>query len=528
MSDYLLPQLLTSAAERFPEAPAVTDPQGTLSYAELEEQANRLAHVLRNAGVSAGDRVGLWLPKSIRAIAGIYGILKAGAAYVPLDPFAPAARLAYIMRNCEIRYLVTGPEMAATWPKLLDAGASASTFIVPGLRAEEMAGLHPGIRWEGQHALDAASPKAPDVTGIDLDLAYILYTSGSTGQPKGVMLSHLNALTYVRWCYQYFSATAADIFSNHAPLHFDLTILDIFTASMAGGQLVVVPPEVSVFPSELAAFIERHGITVWYSVPSVLTMLLLHGNLTPGRLSSIRHMIFAGEVFPTKHLRSFMRLLPHAQFTNLYGPTETNVCTYYRVPALPEDQMQPIPIGRAIENVEVFAVTEDGRRATPGEVGELYVRGTTVAYGYWGDPERTARGFVANPLGPATDRAYRTGDLVRQHDDGDYLFLGRRDHQIKSRGYRIEIGEIEATLHAHPLVAECVVIPIPDDVIGNRIKAYVVSKDPAVTEVELVRFCSTLLPKYMIPEIFEFIEELPKTSTGKADRTALTPGLVKV
>lgn len=527
MSKYLLSQLLTSAAERFADRPAVTDSQGTLSYQELEQRANRLAHALREAGVSPGDRVGLWLPKSANAIAGLYGILKAGAAYVPLDPFAPVARLAYITRNCDIRCLVTGSEKAAVWPELLDADTPVRTLVVPGHRTREITWLRPGVRRLGQDALDAAADLAPDATGIDLDLAYILYTSGSTGQPKGVMLSHLNALTYVRWCHRYFGATPADIFSNHAPLHFDLTILDIFTASMAGARLVIVPPEVSVFPSELAAFIERNGITVWYSVPSVLTMLVLHGNLTPGQLPSIRHMIFAGEVFPTKYLRSLMHLLPHAEFTNLYGPTETNVCTYYRVPALPEDQVRPIPIGRAIENVEVFAITEDGARAAPGEVGELYVRGTTVAYGYWGDPERTARGFVANPLGPAMDRVYRTGDLVRRNEDGDYLFLGRRDHQIKSRGYRIEIGEIEAALNAHPQVAECVVIPIPDDVIGNRIKACVVSRDQGLTEGELVRFCGTLLPKYMIPEVFEFLDLLPKTSTGKVDRAALAAGPVK-
>jgi acyl-coenzyme A synthetase/AMP-(fatty) acid ligase len=257
-------------------------------------------------------------------------------------------------------------------------------------------------------------------------------------------------------------------------------------------------------------------------------MLALHGNLAPGRLPSLRHMIFAGEVFPTKHLRNLMKALPHARFTNLYGPTETNVCTYYRVPVLPEDQTEPIPIGRAIDDVEVFAVSESGRPAAPGEVGELYVRGTTVAYGYWGDAEKTARGFMVNPLGPAQDRVYRTGDLVRQNADGDYLFLGRRDHQIKSRGYRIEIGDIEAALYAHPDVAECAVIPVPDEVVGNRIKVFVAARNAGLNGGELARHCAQLLPKYMIPEDFEFLSALPKTSTGKVDRQALASSLAGV
>ncbi len=520
MNAYLLPQLLTAAADRVPDRTAVVDIRGAMTYAVLEVHANRIAHLLREAGVQPRDRVGLFLPKSVDAIAALYGIMKAGATYVPLDPFAPPQRLAYIARNCGLRCLVTGRERAPVWNALLDEGAPVDTFVALDAPPGEIDPPKSG-RVLLRDALDAMPRTPPAETTIDLDLAYILYTSGSTGQPKGVMLSHLNALTFVRWCHRYFEPAEGDVVSNHAPLHFDLTILDIYLAAMACAQLVVVPAELGVFPIKVAEFIERHGITIWYSVPSILSMLVLHGKLAPGRLSTLRHIIFAGEVFPTKYLRALMDLLPRAQFTNLYGPTETNVCTYYRVPPLAPDQVAPIPIGRAIDDVEVFAIAEDGGRAGGGETGELYVRGTTVAYGYWGDAERTARGFVSNPLGPAQDRVYRTGDLVRQDEDGDYIFLGRRDHQIKSRGFRIELGDIEAALYAHPSVAECVVVPIPDDVVGNRIMAYVVRKDAALTEVELARFCATLLPKYMIPEQFEFPHGLPKTSTGKVDRPAL-------
>jgi amino acid adenylation domain-containing protein len=516
---YLLPHLLAEAATRSPDRLAVIDGRASLRYAELEREANRLAQALRQIGVQPGDRVGLYLDKSVSAIVGIYGILKADAAYVPLDPFAPAPRLAYIARNCDLHCLVTAVDRSAKWSELLAAGAPLQSVVV--MDADDPIDTPPGLRGLGRHALARMPEAAPPSRGVDQDLAYILYTSGSTGQPKGVMLSHLNALAFVRWCYGYFGPTPEDVFSNHAPLHFDLTILDIFVAAMAQAALVIVPPETSVFPVQLGEFIEERGITIWYSVPSVLSLLVLHGKLTPGRCASFRHVIFAGEVFPTKHLRQLMALLPQAQFTNLYGPTETNVCTYYPVPPLPEERTEPIPIGRAIDNVEVFAVTEVGGLAEPGEVGELYVRGSTVAFGYWGDPERTARSFVGHPSGRATDRVYRTGDLVRQDDQGDFLFLGRRDHQIKSRGYRIELGDIEATLYGHPDVAECVVVPIPDEIVGNRIKAFVVARDATVTEGELVRFCSGLLPKYMVPEVVELVAHLPKTSTGKIDRRAL-------
>ena len=521
MRPYLLPHLLAGAAERDPAHIAVTDGRGSLRYGDLEQSANQLANVLKDTGTRRGDRVGLYLTKSTDAIVGIYGILKTGAAYVPLDPLAPASRLAYIARDCGIRCLVTGAEQSREWPALVSSGAPLERLVVLYAAAAGMAGVLCGLDVWGRDTLETADPHGVEPPGIDHDLAYILYTSGSTGRPKGVMLSHRNALAFVEWCADYFGPTSDDVFSNHAPLHFDLTILDIYVAAMAGAALVIVPPEASMFPVQLASFIEAQKISIWYSVPSVLAMLALRGGLTTGRLPALRHVIFAGEVFPTKHLRQLMRLIPKAQFTNLYGPTETNVCTYYRVPALPDDQVEAIPIGRPIANVEVFVATETGQLAADDEDGELFVRGSTVARGYWGDPERTSLAFVPNPFGSPTERVYRTGDLVRRAAGGDLLFLGRRDHQIKSRGYRIELGDIETALAAHPAVTECAVIAIPDEMVGSRIKAFVVTNTPGLSEGDLVKFLAGLLPKYMVPEFFEFPATLPKTSTGKTDRTAL-------
>jgi amino acid adenylation domain-containing protein len=495
---YLVNHLLEASARRAPDAPAVVDGERTISYAELDVRANQLANALLELGVRQSDRVALYLEKSIESVIAVYGVLKAGAAYVPLDPQAPPTRLGQIARDSNARIVVTGLEQADT------------SKLGTGLRTLSTADLA---------GFDIAAPTRQT---IDADLAYVLYTSGSTGVPKGVMLTHRNCLAFVQWAAEEFAISPSDRLSSHAPLHFDLSTFDLFAAALAGAPVVLVPRSASTFPSQVRTFIETAEITVWYSVPSILTMLALRGGLPPGALPSLRAILFAGEVFPTRHLRRLMELLPHARFANLYGPTETNVCTWWEVETIPPGHDEAIPIGTAIENVEVFAVADDGSRAKPGQAGELYVRGPTVMQGYLGDPEKTAERLVPNPFGEVLQQlVYRTGDLVQQSADGSYRFLGRRDEQIKSRGYRIELGEIEAALHAHPAVIECAVVAVPDELITNRIEAYVSTREP-VTSGELVGFCSQRIPSYMIPQAFRFTEALTRASTGKVDRRALT------
>jgi len=520
---YLLHHLLQASAQARADHVAVVDGDLCLTYGELERRTNQLAHLLADLGVERGDRVGLYLDKSAESVVGIYAVLKAGAAYVPLDPEAPPARLGYIAADCGLRCLLTGTEKAGTWAGLMEAGAEVDTLVVLNGDGDGLsdAAAPSGVRLLGAADIDAQPDHVPSTATISLDLAYILYTSGSTGRPKGVMLTHLNALSFVEWAVDEFAVGGDDRLSSHAPLHFDLSVFDLFAAAEAGATLVLVPARASTFPIEVSRFMRGNDITVWYSVPSILSMLVLRGGLGQGDLPLLRTILFAGEVFPTKYLRRLMDLLPHVRFANLYGPTETNVCTWYEVPALPEDGDQPIPIGRPIADVDTLAVTDDGTAVAPGQVGELYVRGATVMAGYWGDPDRTARLLVSNPQGgPLADRAYRTGDLVQQLDDGNYRFLGRRDAQIKSRGYRIELGDIEAALYSHAAVLECAVLAVPDEVITNRIKAYVVA--PSLAEADLVRFCAERVPRYMVPDSFELTDALPKTSTGKIDRQALS------
>lgn len=516
---YILQQLLEVSASRFPQNLAVWARERSLTYRELEERSNQLAHLLQQRGVGKGDRVGIYFPKCVESIIAMLGVLKAGGVYVPLDPQAPPERIGYIIGNCQIRVLITRAERRRG---LDPATLSSLSFTVLVEEAPYAANGGGVIPWS--MLADYPAAHAPQVTLIETDLAYILYTSGSTGRPKGVMLTHQNALTFVEWCADKFNITSQDRLSNHAPLHFDLSVFDVYNTLEAGAALYMITEDLALFPSRLAEFIAAKGITVWYSVPSALTLLLLHADLNAERLQRLRIILFAGEVFPMKYLRQLAERLPEVELYNLYGPTETNVCTYYKVERERLRSMDKLPIGIACENTEVFAVNDQNELvAQAGGIGELYVRGPAVTYGYWADSEKTRKMVVPNPFQKNfEEKVYRTGDLVQWAEDGNYYFLGRRDSMIKSRGYRIELGEIESALLSHPSVKEAVAVAVPDDIVGSRIRAVVAFHHGVnVMPAELQQYCGARIPKYMIPEAIDFRAELPKTSTGKIDRVQL-------
>lgn len=519
---YLLQQLATESAMRAPDRTAVTARGQSLTYAQLEDASNRLAHLLRDRGVRAGDRVGLFFPKSVQSVVSMLGTLKAGAVYVPIDPQAPVARAGLITRNAGLKCLITTQAAVAA---IAQAGVEdVASYVLTDATTAAAAGQPRVVSWE---TLEAFPTTVPGTARIESDLAYILYTSGSTGVPKGVMITHRNALTFVDWCAATFAIQADDRLSNHAPLHFDLSVFDVYNSLLAGASVHLIDSETAVFAASLAKFIEARQITVWYSVPSALIGLLLHGNLGRRALGALRLVLFAGEVFPMKYLRQLAETLPQAELYNLYGPTETNVCTFHGVERRALPFSEHLPIGRACANTDVFAVNDHGEPIAPGQVGELYVRGPAVTPGYWGDADKTARAVLGNRFQPHFgERVYRTGDLVTVDADGVYWFQGRRDSMIKSRGYRIELGEIEAAVHAHPAVLEAAAVPIPDEEIGNRIKAFVVLNPGAqLSAPELQRHCATRVPNYMVPEMIQFCERLPRTSTGKVDRTLLVTGV---
>jgi len=514
---YLLQQLLTESVQRHPDKPAVRARGRSVTYGELDVRSSQLARLLRERGVAPGDRVGLFFPKSIESAIAMLGVLKAGAIYVPLDPHAPVRRVAAIAEDCGVRGLITTPERLAALPlrdlacAVLVSGEAPATGDVRAI---------PQIPWS---ALETLPATAPPESAIESDLAYILYTSGSTGTPKGVMLTHRNALTFVDWCAAAFRIGPDDRLSNHAPLHFDLSVFDVYNTLAAGATVSLIHEEITVFPQRLAALLEDHGITVWYSVPSALVYLLLHGDLAARDLDHLRLILFAGEVFPMKYLRQLADLLPRAELYNLYGPTETNVCTYHRVDRFRLAGQERLPIGRACANTETVVLDEQGNLVPTGGTGELYVRGPSVTPGYWGDADKSRRALVDDPRPPHRgEKLYRTGDLVTFDAHGEYLFLGRRDNQVKSRGYRIELGDIEAALYSHPGVVEAAVVAVPDEDIGSRLRAYVALRvGESVSPTALQAHCAARVPRYMVPEHIEVRGELPRTSTGKTDRTRL-------
>lgn len=513
----ILHRYLEITARAFPENVAVRESEGgSISYRDLDTLSDRLRDWLIQSGVKPGDRVGFWMRKSIDAVATIFAVLKAGAAYVPVDPGAPATRNGYILADCAVSALVVEERYRA---KLVDEIAKL--------------GVHPRVlsvaSVGGGNALRDALNKEDHGSQIPLtssieanpdDLAYILYTSGSTGKPKGVMLTHRNAVSYVEWCAETFAPSPGDRFSSHAPFHFDLSILDIYCAVKHGGTLILIGEDIGKRPSDLARLIADTKITVWYSAPSILSMLAQHGKLESLDCSSLRLVLFAGEVFPIRHLRSLTRLWPGPRYFNLYGPTETNVCTYFETPSsIPDERAEPMPIGKICSHLEGVVIDGDGRVVEPGLEGELCIRGPAVTQGYWNLPEQTNNAFTRCGAGAPY---YRTGDIVVQDPDGNFRYLGRKDRMIKKRGFRVELGEIEACLYRHPDIRETAVVAVPDDALGMKVHAHIASKENRkISTIALKTFCSQHIPVYMIPDAFSFYADLPRTSTDKVDYQTL-------
>jgi amino acid adenylation domain-containing protein len=502
-------------AQRRPEATAVILGDEAIAYGELEGRSNRLARLLKEGGCRRGDRVGVMLPKSPTAVVAMLAALKADCIYVPIDPESPAARVEKILGTADCRcVLASAPALQLVdrlnsrleaWVVWMERGPPPDAAMVP--------------RFTGADA-DAFSGEPLDSSNGDHSPAHILFTSGSTGMPKGVVVAHANVIAFVEWANGYFSLEESDRVSCHSPLHFDLSTYDLYGAFAAGAEVHLVPPELNLFPNRLVNFMRDRRLTQWFSVPSILVYLARFDAVMPGDIPHLKRILWCGEVFPTPALKYWMERLPHVAFTNLYGPTEATIASsYYTVPAPPAEADGSVPIGRACGGEELLVLSENLQPLPPSEVGEIYIGGAGLTLGYWRDEEKTNRAFLQADAG----RFYRTGDLGYWDEGGLVRFLGRADSQIKSRGHRIELGEIEASLHAVPEVGQGAIVAVGAAEFGGHVIccAYVPRAGVQATPRAIKERMTALVPKYMLPVRWRRMETLPANASGKVDRVAL-------
>jgi len=519
-----LHDLLTIQADRRPDAVAAVFQDVPTSYSALEQMSNRLGRALQGAGCIKSDRIALLLTKSTRALVAMFASLKADCIYVPIDTTSPIARIQRILQKCECRCVLAEKATAALLNELIAHGAVCDPVFVGWV--DEGATLLNKARsqftWSDVQSLP---DRAPDSLAQPNDPAHILFTSGSTGIPKGVVITHANVIHFVRWAGVYFKMSSEDRISGHPPLHFDLSTFDIYGTIAAGAQIHLMTPETSLLPHKLADFIRERELTQWFSVPWVLQQMAKFDAVRQGDFPALKRLLWCGERFPTPALIYWMKRLPNVTFDNLYGPTEATIASsYHRVDQCPEDESAEIPIGLPCKGELMLVLDEQLRPVRPGEPGDLYIGGVGLSPGYWNDPDRTREVFRPNPYSSnPSDRIYNTGDLARIGADGLVYLIGRSDSQIKSRGYRIELGEIEAAMHAVPGVQDAAVVVI--GVEGSEDKticcAYVSRPGLDLSPLALKRHLTATLPRYMMPQRWMALEQLPRNANGKTDRPSL-------
>lgn len=485
---------------------AVAWPAGSLTYDRLRGSVFRIAARLRQSGIGRGRRVAVCLPKCVEAVQAILGVLASGAAYVPLAASSPARYIHKQVQDAQVSLLVTTPKIRS-----LLASAGAAEDCPPSVAVSGLDTGHGLDPWIGE--APAADPPA---VGPD-DPAAILYTSGSTGEPKGVVLSHRNILSFVEWVVTRFELDPEDRFVSHAPFHFDLSTLDLFASLRLGAAVFLLSEKLALFPPAVAQVVRAQRCSIWYSVPTALRMLLEHGRLERGGLPSLRTIFFAGEVFPLTSLRKLMGVLPGPRYVNLYGPTETNVCTYHVLPGPPDEEQTEIPIGLPCEHLEVGLRGENGRPPAAGQTGEIWVAGPSVMRGYWRRPDLTrAVRFDGR------DDSYLTGDFGTVGADGRFYFHGRRDRQVKIRGHRVELSEIESVLASCPGVGQAAVVGAGLQSLSPRLVAFVIpALGGTLSATTLRRFSATRLPSHAVPSSYLVRSGLPLLPNGKLDRARL-------
>jgi long-chain acyl-CoA synthetase len=508
----LVQDFLHHSAQRLPDKVALICDGHRLTYAEIDVMANCLANALIEHGVRRGDRVAIYLNNSIEAVVSIFATLKAGGVFVVVNHTTKRDKLTYILNNCRATALLTEARKTSLAHQVMADVPSLKFNLLCGKRAAQAAAGHE--RCLDFDAVQATYPAhRPPQTSIDLDLACLIYTSGSTGDPKGVMSDHSNVVFAASSIIEYLQNVEDDIVVNVLPLSFDYGLYQLLMVFKFGGTLVL--EQSFAYPAAILKRMVEERVTGLPGVPTIFA-ILLQMDLSPYDLSSLRYLSNTGAALPPSHIQEIRHKFPGAAVYSMYGLTETKRTLY-----LPPDQLdrRPGSVGIAIPGTEVWIEDEAGNRLGPGEIGELVARGRHVMRGYWENPQATAARYRPGPL--PGERVCYSGDLFRMDEEGYMYFVGRKDDIIKSRGEKVAPKEVENVLYALHGVVETAVIGVPDPIMGEAVKAFVVANGAELTEAEVFAHCRAHLEDFMVPKYVEFRDQLPKTSSGKIKKTGL-------
>lgn len=510
----LLHDHLIRSACRSPEKVALVCGRRRVTYDELDASSDALAAHLAAAGVARGDRVMIFADNTVETVVSFWATLKANAVACLINPLTKADKLDYLLHDCRPAAFITDVHLSSVFAVPVRRASFLKRVIVSGDPGEaEPGSLSRAVGWAAATTAHAAPPVR---RCIDIDLAAIVYTSGSTGDPKGVMLTHRNMLTACASIASYLELREDEVILNVLPLAFDYGLYQMIMAFSVGARLVL--ERSFAFPAQTVRIMAEERVTGLPGVPTVFSTLLGLKSLRDGDLPSIRYVSNTGAALPVKHIQMLRELLPAARIYSMYGLTECKRCTYLP----PEDiDRKPESVGVAIPNTEMWIVDENGRRVGPGVVGQLVIRGATVMKGYWGKPEATAEKLKPGPL--PGEQVLHTGDYCRMDEEGYLYFVGRGDEIIKSRGEKVAPKEVENVLMGIPGVREAAVIGVPDDLLGEAVKAFVVMEQgTAIGETQLRNECRKRLETFMVPKHIDIVASLPRTNTAKIDKRALS------